>query len=108
LRRVGSALQFIHKSLFEYYCARLVLLAAGSEAPLPLRLARTRSVLALPGRRIQAEPEVRQRCLSVSLCACARSHRIPPHAHCPGVVAPLSRCYWGKFIDTHHLYGHVC
>jgi WD40 repeat protein len=58
LRRSGDSLQFIHKSFWEYICARLILLAAGSEAPLDTRIARTVSVLSIPGRRIQTEPEV--------------------------------------------------
>lgn len=60
LRRVGPTLEFVHKGFFEYFCARLVLLAAGGDAPLPLRLKRTRAVLSLPGRRIQVEPDVLQ------------------------------------------------
>jgi hypothetical protein len=58
LRRVGGTLQFIHKSFWEYLCTRLVLLAAGSEAPLEVRVTRAAEALSIPGRRIQAEPEV--------------------------------------------------
>ncbi len=58
LRRVGGTLQFIHKSFLEYFCSRLILLAAGSDAPLDVRVARTSAALSIPGRRIQLEPEV--------------------------------------------------
>jgi WD40 repeat protein len=58
LRRVGGTLQFIHKSFWEYFCARLLLVAAGSEAPLVVQVARTTAALSIPGRRIQSEPEV--------------------------------------------------
>ena len=57
----GRSVQFelIHKSFFEYFCARLVLLAAGSASATPAqRLERATAALATPGRRIQAEPEV--------------------------------------------------
>ncbi len=61
LRKLGHSLQFIHKSFWEYFCARLVLLTAGSGDPshsLDVRVARTLTSLAIPGRRIQSEPEV--------------------------------------------------
>jgi WD40 repeat protein len=59
LRKLGSSLQFIHKSFWEYFCARLILLAAGDPSqPLDTRVQRTLGVLAIPGRRIQAEPDV--------------------------------------------------
>ncbi len=58
LRRSGESLQFIHKSFWEYFCARLILLAAGSGAPRDTRVARAVSALSIPGRRIQTEPEV--------------------------------------------------
>jgi hypothetical protein len=51
-------LEFIHKSFWEYFCARLILLAAGTEGPLEDRVARTTDVLSIPGRRIQTEPDV--------------------------------------------------
>ena len=58
LRAAGGCLQFIHKSFFEYFCARGLLLCAGSDTSLQQRTARTVAALSLPGRRIQAEPEV--------------------------------------------------
>jgi WD40 repeat protein len=58
LRKCDTSLQFIHKSFWEYFCARLVLLAAGSASVSPdQRLERATAVLAIPGRRIHAEPE---------------------------------------------------
>jgi WD40 repeat protein len=60
LRRVADSAQFMHKSFMEYFCARLVLLAAGLDVPLRARVARTASALSTPRRRIQAEPEVLQ------------------------------------------------
>ena len=58
LRRIGSSLEFIHKSFQEYFCARLILLGAGANVPLDVRVQRTVQALSIPGRRIQAEPEV--------------------------------------------------
>ena len=58
LRAAGGCLQFIHKSFFEYFCARGLLLCAGSATTLQQRTSRTVAALSLPGRRIQAEPEV--------------------------------------------------
>jgi hypothetical protein len=61
LRKLGDSLQFIHKSFWEYFCARLILLAAGSGDPAmdtDARAQRIAEVLAIPGRRIQSEPEV--------------------------------------------------
>jgi hypothetical protein len=49
----------VHKSFAEYFAARLILLAAGSDAPLDLRINRTVSALTMHGgRRIQDEPQV--------------------------------------------------
>ncbi len=57
LRRSGNSFQFIHKSFFEYFCARLVILA-GTAAE-DVRMDRLTAALSLPGdRRIQAEPAV--------------------------------------------------
>jgi WD40 repeat protein len=59
LRRIGTGLEFAHKSLWEYFCARLILCIAGGDAPLDARVQQTSSLLALgDSRRIQAEPEV--------------------------------------------------
>jgi hypothetical protein len=51
-------LEFIHKSFQEYFCARLILLGAGANAPLDTRVQRAVQVLSIPNRRIQVEPEV--------------------------------------------------
>jgi WD40 repeat protein len=58
LRCTGGVAEFVHKSLMDYFCARLVLLAAGSDWPLKTRVARASCVLTLPTRRIQDEPEI--------------------------------------------------
>jgi hypothetical protein len=63
LQLAGSRAQFIHKSLMEYFCARLVLLAAAGagDTPLGVRVARASAALSMTGgRRIQDEPEVLQ------------------------------------------------
>jgi WD40 repeat protein len=58
LHRSGDAVEFVHKSFMEYFGARLVLLAAGSDWPLETRVTRASCVMTLPTRRIQDEPEV--------------------------------------------------
>jgi WD40 repeat protein len=63
LRLAGARAQFIHKSFMEYFCARLLLLAAAGavDTPLVVRVARASAALSLTdGRLIQAEPEVLQ------------------------------------------------
>jgi hypothetical protein len=58
VRRVAGSYQFAHKSFFEYFCARLVLLGAGNAlASREVRVGRLTRALAT-GRRIQLEPEV--------------------------------------------------
>jgi WD40 repeat protein len=58
IRIVGGHMQFFHTTFFEFFSAQLILLAAGGSQPLPFRVARTRRVLNLDGRRIQDVPEV--------------------------------------------------
>ncbi len=53
----SMSLEFLHRSFLEYFYGRLVLLIAGSHAPLRTRVSRTVTVLSTPGRRIQSEPE---------------------------------------------------
>jgi WD40 repeat protein len=60
LRRVDDSLEFIHKSLWEFFCARLVFLTAGMDAPMNTRVKRARVALSTPGRCITSEPEVLQ------------------------------------------------
>ncbi len=60
LRASGDVLQFIHKSFFEYFCARHVLLCAGADEDGTDPVHRTAEALAIPGRGIQAEPGVLQ------------------------------------------------
>lgn len=63
IRRVGGAtasasFQFAHKSFFEYFCARLLVLAGGDQlVSFAARKQRVASVLSIK-RRIQLEPEV--------------------------------------------------
>jgi WD40 repeat protein len=58
LRRVGSEVQFIHKSILEFLHARLLVLAAGSPDLLPVRAQRTAIALNMTAHRLLAEPEV--------------------------------------------------
>jgi WD40 repeat protein len=60
LLRTGGTLQFLHTSVFEFLCARCVLLAAGGPDALSARVERTIRLLSLAPhtRRIQCVPEV--------------------------------------------------
>jgi WD40 repeat protein len=58
VREGASYVQFVHTTYFEYFSARLILLAAGDDVSLELRVKRTAEVLSLNGRRIQDVPEV--------------------------------------------------
>jgi WD40 repeat protein len=59
LRVSGGSLEFMHRSVLEYFCAQAVLAAAGSDLPLEERVTCTVAVLGLPdSRRMREEPGV--------------------------------------------------
>ncbi len=49
---------FRHRSFFEYFCSRHLLLSTGVGTPIGIRVRRAEDVLSLHGRRVQSEPGV--------------------------------------------------
>jgi WD40 repeat protein len=59
LRVSGGSLEFMHRSVFEYFCGQAVLTTAGSDLPMAERLTRTVAAFIFSDiRRVQEEPGV--------------------------------------------------